>query len=126
MGYDTDKIDEMVLALLWLTETGDGRTWKGHDWDAMDRLHAKGYISDPRSKAKSGCSPKRVRSGPRNYSNATSRGSVAFAVSEAVPEVNLSIAPRHAHRDHRTPALLFEKRIERLQQPPLPLRSHHL
>ena len=53
MDYDTNKVDEMVLALLWLTETGDGRTWKGHDWDAMDRLHAKGYISDPRSKAKS-------------------------------------------------------------------------
>jgi hypothetical protein len=28
-------------------------TWKSHDWDAMDRLHAKGYISDPKSKAKS-------------------------------------------------------------------------
>ena len=53
MDYDQDKVDEMVLALLWLTQTGDGRTWKGHDWVAMDRLHAKGYISDPKSKAKS-------------------------------------------------------------------------
>jgi len=53
MDYDQDKVDEMVLALLWLTQTGDGRAWKGHDWDAMDRLHAKGYISDPKSKAKS-------------------------------------------------------------------------
>ena len=24
-----------------------------HDWDAMDRLHEKGYISDPKSRAKS-------------------------------------------------------------------------
>lgn len=46
-------MDEIVLALLWLTRTEDGRAWKGHDWDAMDRLHAKGYISNPRSKAKS-------------------------------------------------------------------------
>ena len=53
MDYDTDKIDDMVLALLWLTEHEDGRAWKGHDWDAMDRLHQKGYISVPRSKAKS-------------------------------------------------------------------------
>ena len=53
MDYDQDKVDEMVLALLWLTQTGDGRAWKGHDWVAMDRLYAKGYISDPKSKAKS-------------------------------------------------------------------------
>ena len=53
MDYDENKVDEMVLALLWLTPAGDGRAWKGHDWDAMERLHAKGYISDPKSKAKS-------------------------------------------------------------------------
>jgi hypothetical protein len=53
MDYDPDKVDEMVLALLWLTYTGDGRAWKSHDWNAIDRLHAKGYISDPKSKAKS-------------------------------------------------------------------------
>jgi len=33
--------------------TGRGRACKSHDWDALDRLHAKGYISDPKSKAKS-------------------------------------------------------------------------
>jgi hypothetical protein len=38
MDYDQDKVDEMALALLWLTQTGDGRAWKGHDWVAMDRL----------------------------------------------------------------------------------------
>ena len=31
MDYDRDKVDEMVLALLWLTPAGDGRAWKGHD-----------------------------------------------------------------------------------------------
>ncbi|MDE0392622.1 MAG: DUF6429 family protein [Rhodospirillales bacterium] len=32
---------------------GGARTWKSFDWDAMDRLHRKGLISDPVSKAKS-------------------------------------------------------------------------
>jgi uncharacterized protein DUF6429 len=57
MDYDRDKVDEMVLALLYLTITEEGawgaRAWKSHDWDALDRLHAKGHISDPKSKAKS-------------------------------------------------------------------------
>lgn len=53
---DTDKIDDAVLALLWLTLhdlDGMPRAWKGHDWDAMGRLHEKGMISDPVGKAKS-------------------------------------------------------------------------
>lgn len=56
MAYDKDKVDEAVLALLHLTTIKDkygARAWKGHDWDAMDRLHQKGFISDPKSKAKS-------------------------------------------------------------------------
>ncbi len=53
MEYDRDKVDEMVLALLWLTLSAENRAWKGFDWDALDRLHEKGYISDPKSKAKS-------------------------------------------------------------------------
>jgi len=56
MEYDKDKVDEMVLALLFLTmftDRGEPRAWKGHDWDALNRLHEKGYISDPKSKAKS-------------------------------------------------------------------------
>ena len=56
MDYDADKVDEVVLALLHLTtfrERDVTRAWKGHDWDALDRLHAHGFISDPRSKARS-------------------------------------------------------------------------
>lgn len=57
MEYDEDKVDEMVLALLFLTMFDEdqygARAWKGHDWGAMDRLYEKGYISDPKSKAKS-------------------------------------------------------------------------
>jgi hypothetical protein len=46
----------MTLALLWLTSFKDPdgvRTWKGQDWETMKRLHTKGFISDPKSKAKS-------------------------------------------------------------------------
>ena len=56
MDYDTDKIDQMVLALLCLTlheEYGAVRAWKGHDWDVLDRLYQKGWILDPKNKAKS-------------------------------------------------------------------------
>jgi hypothetical protein len=53
MEYDRNKVDEVVLALLYLTLHDEVRAWKGHDWDAMDRLHAKGYISNPATAAKS-------------------------------------------------------------------------
>jgi Domain of unknown function (DUF6429) len=50
---DDDRIDEAVLALLLLGRHDGTRAWKGFDWDAMHRLHEKGFISDPRGKAKS-------------------------------------------------------------------------
>ena len=50
---DTDRIDDSVLALLYLGLHDGYRTWKGFDWDAMDRLYDKGMISRPASKAKS-------------------------------------------------------------------------
>ncbi len=53
MEIETDKIDEAVLALLSLTRCDVARAWKGHDWDAMDRLYAKGMIEDPKNKNKS-------------------------------------------------------------------------
>ena len=53
MEYDEDKVDDMVLALLFLTLHDGYRAWKGHDWEAMDRLHKKGMIGDPVRKAKS-------------------------------------------------------------------------
>ena len=46
----------MVLALLYLTsftQSGITRAWKGQDWGVLNRLHEKGLISDPKSKAKS-------------------------------------------------------------------------
>jgi len=51
--FDTNKIDDAVLALLYLGLHDGARAWKGFDWDAMNRLHEQGYITDPRGKAKS-------------------------------------------------------------------------
>lgn len=56
MEYDKEKVDEVVLALMWLVIHGDrrqARAWKGFDWDTLDRLYEKGLISDPKRKAKS-------------------------------------------------------------------------
>jgi hypothetical protein len=55
MRYDEEKIDEAVLAVLYLTaweEQGLTRAWKGIDWDASNRLHQRGLIDDPRNKNK--------------------------------------------------------------------------
>jgi len=53
MDVDLEKIDEAVLALLYLTLHDEARVWKSFDWDALNRLHEKGYISNPVGKAKS-------------------------------------------------------------------------
>jgi hypothetical protein len=53
MINDTDKIDDAVLALFWLTLHDGRRAWKGFDWGSLDRLHQKGLIADPANKAKS-------------------------------------------------------------------------
>lgn len=54
MEYDKEKVDEVVLALLFLTSSRDAsgtRAWKGLDWEVMNRLYEKGYISNPIGKA---------------------------------------------------------------------------
>ena len=46
MEYGKDKVDDMVIALLYLTtfeDTYSLRAWKGMDWDAMIRLFEKGF-----------------------------------------------------------------------------------
>ncbi|NKK98386.1 hypothetical protein GFM02_08890 [Rhizobium leguminosarum bv. viciae] len=53
MEIDEEKIDDAVLALLWLTLHDGDRAWKGFDWGVMDRLHQKGLIANPAGKAKS-------------------------------------------------------------------------
>lgn len=53
MNIDEDKIDEAALALMYLTLHDGFRVWKQIDWDITNRLHEKGLICDPVSKAKS-------------------------------------------------------------------------
>jgi hypothetical protein len=53
MDVDEDRIDQAVLALMYLTLHDGYRAWKGFDWDALDRLCEKGMIGDPKNKAKS-------------------------------------------------------------------------
>ena len=50
---DLDRIDDAALAILLLGRHDGYRTWKGLDWDVLNRLHEKGFISNPVSKAKS-------------------------------------------------------------------------
>ena len=60
MEYDRDKVDEMTLALMHpvsftekVRDTCGTRAWKGFDWDTLGRLCEKGYISEPKGKARS-------------------------------------------------------------------------
>lgn len=58
MGYNKDKVDEYTLALLYLVthdimEGFGARAWKRFDWETMNRLHEKGFISNPVGKTKS-------------------------------------------------------------------------
>ncbi|HOV23367.1 MAG TPA: DUF6429 family protein [Candidatus Marinimicrobia bacterium] len=54
MKYDKDEVDNMILALLFLTSSSDQygtKAWKGFDFEALDRLYQKGLISDPKDKS---------------------------------------------------------------------------
>ena len=56
MEINEQKVDEISLALLYLTTFKDKfgfRAWKSHSWDVLDRLYEKGFIDDPATKAKS-------------------------------------------------------------------------
>jgi len=56
VDIDGEKLEQTVLALLHLTSFEvhhQPRAWKGQDWQVMNALHEKGYISDPATKAKS-------------------------------------------------------------------------
>jgi hypothetical protein len=53
MEIDEEKVDDAVLALLWLTLHDGRRAWKSFDWDTMDRLHTKGMIEDPVNRSRS-------------------------------------------------------------------------
>ena len=55
-NLDHDKLAEAALAILSLTarkEEFGARAWKGMDWELTDLLYEKGWIWDPKGKAKS-------------------------------------------------------------------------
>lgn len=55
-NVDQNRLSEVALAMLGLTAFSDRqvvRAWKGMDWDLLDQLYKKGWISDPKGKAKS-------------------------------------------------------------------------
>jgi len=53
MEIDTEKVDDAVLALLYLTLHDERRAWKGMDFEVMNRLYKKGFIEHPVNKSKS-------------------------------------------------------------------------
>ncbi len=53
MNINTDAIDDAVLALLYLTVHDHNRAWKSFDWDALNRLHERGFLVNPINKTKS-------------------------------------------------------------------------
>lgn len=53
MQYNTQKMEEALLALLGALEFENGRFWKGYDFAMLDSLHEQGLITEPWGKAKS-------------------------------------------------------------------------
>lgn len=53
MAYNRDRAGEFALALMYLTLHDGARVWKGYAWDVLDHLFDRGWITDPKSRAKS-------------------------------------------------------------------------
>ena len=50
---DHERMAEAALAILSLTADDWGNVWKGLDWNLMNLLFNRGWISDPHNKNKS-------------------------------------------------------------------------
>ena len=53
MPFNQERAGDLVLALMQLTLHEECRAWKSYDWDVMNSLCERGFISNPRSRAKS-------------------------------------------------------------------------
>ena len=53
MDLDSSRIDDATLALLLLGLHDGDRVWKSFDWESLNRLHARGDISDPLGRSRS-------------------------------------------------------------------------
>ena len=70
MNYGTDKVDEMVLALLCPTTTPEGRGWKGQNGTHSTVFMPKARSPTPRARPQ-GFLARKVRSGLRSCLSAT-------------------------------------------------------
>ncbi len=52
-SVDWERVDEAALAVMLLGLHQGWRSWKGFDWQVLNRLHEKGFIADRKNKAKS-------------------------------------------------------------------------
>jgi hypothetical protein len=74
--FDTEKIDEAVMAVVYLTafmDRGTTRAWKTVAWDVMDRLYLKGFIEESKAHARS------VRLTPAGVARAEAAAARLFA-----------------------------------------------
>jgi len=53
MEIDESKVDEAVMAVLYLGLHDERRAWKGVDWDVLARLHERQLIGNPVGRQKS-------------------------------------------------------------------------
>jgi hypothetical protein len=53
MEIDESKVDEAVMAVLYLSLHDECRAWKGVDWDVLNRLHERKLIGNPVGRQKS-------------------------------------------------------------------------
>jgi hypothetical protein len=53
MAFNRERAGDLVLAMMQLTLHEERRAWKSYDWEVMNDLFDRGFITDPRSKAKS-------------------------------------------------------------------------
>ena len=53
MKLDRQKVEEAVLAVLWLTLHNEVEAWKTIDWETIGSIASEGVHSDPARRAKS-------------------------------------------------------------------------
>ena len=73
MDIDRDRIDDAVLALLFLGRHDAVRTWKSFDWAAMERLIKRGSFQTPLAKLNPSYSLTKVCDSPRHCSGSCSQ-----------------------------------------------------
>ena len=111
-----DAIDDLTLALLYLTRFPDREgnhfdeiTWKGYDFDALERLDKENYIFDPKNK----------RGGGSKYAYLTEKGRIrAKSILNEFDLEDKSLYERFEFRTIRQEEAEEAAEIERICFPP--------